>query len=157
MDYSGCLLFDYDATSKIYDVLTEHVGLLHVLPITVHLRFFAGQVGGTTLSLSYSLRFIVGPLLHDYEILVSAQGPLVFGFRVWGLRVWGQGLTIFKYTQPVQWHWFKYLNPSSRPCRIFNPSKGSAMSWFSWKNNWRWLMFFCKKWEQVITIFLGNK
>ena len=29
-----------------------------------------------------------------HEILVSAQGPLVFGFRVWGLRVWGQGLTI---------------------------------------------------------------
>ena len=26
--------------------------------------FFAGQVGGTTLNLSYSLSFIVGPLLH---------------------------------------------------------------------------------------------
>ena len=37
----------------------------HVLPLAVHLRFFfAGQVGGTTLNLSYSLRFIVGPLLH---------------------------------------------------------------------------------------------
>ena len=32
----------------IDDVLTEHVGLLHVLPLAVHLRFFfAGQVGGT--------------------------------------------------------------------------------------------------------------
>ena len=30
-----------------------------------------------------------------YEILVSAQGPLVLGFWVLGLRVWGQGLTIF--------------------------------------------------------------
>ena len=30
-----------------------------------------------------------------YEIIVSAQGPLVLGFWVWGLRVWGQGLTIF--------------------------------------------------------------
>ena len=29
-----------------------------------------------------------------YEILVSAQGPLVLGFWVLGLRVWGQGLTI---------------------------------------------------------------
>ena len=29
-----------------------------------------------------------------HEILVSAQGPLVLGFRVLGLRVWGQGLTI---------------------------------------------------------------
>ena len=28
-----------------------------------------------------------------YEILVSAQGPLVLGFGVLGLRVWGQGLT----------------------------------------------------------------
>ena len=28
------------------------------------MSFFAGQVGGTTLNLSYSLRFIVGPLLH---------------------------------------------------------------------------------------------
>ena len=32
-----------------------------------------------------------------YEILVSAQGPLVFGFRVLGLRVWGQGLTILSF------------------------------------------------------------
>ena len=29
-----------------------------------------------------------------YEILVSAQGPLVLGFGVLGLRVWGLGLTI---------------------------------------------------------------
>ena len=29
-----------------------------------------------------------------YEILVSAQGPLVLGFVVWGLGVWGLGLTI---------------------------------------------------------------
>ena len=49
----------------IDDVLTELGGLLHVLPLTVHLRlFFAGQVGGTTMNLFYSLRFIVGPLLH---------------------------------------------------------------------------------------------
>ena len=32
--------FDNDATSKIDDVLTEHGGLLHVLPLAVHLRFF---------------------------------------------------------------------------------------------------------------------
>ena len=36
-----CWHFDNDATSKIDDVLTEYVGLLHVLPcLTVHLRFF---------------------------------------------------------------------------------------------------------------------
>ena len=27
-----------------------------------------------------------------YEILVSAQGPMVLGFGVWGLRVLGPGL-----------------------------------------------------------------
>ena len=32
----------------------------------------------------------------------------------------------FKCPQPGQWHWFKYLNPSSQPCRIFNPSTESA-------------------------------
>ena len=29
-----------DATSKIDNVLAEHGGLLHVLPLAVHLRFF---------------------------------------------------------------------------------------------------------------------
>ena len=28
-----------DTTSKVDDVLTEHGGLLHVLPLAVHLRF----------------------------------------------------------------------------------------------------------------------
>ena len=54
--YPGCLHFDNGATSKIDDVLTEHGGLLHVPPLTVHLRFF-GQVGGTILNLSYSLSY----------------------------------------------------------------------------------------------------
>ena len=35
-----------------------------------------------------------GVVVVAYEILVSAQGPLVLGFWVLGLRVWGQGLTI---------------------------------------------------------------
>ena len=33
--------------------------------------------------------------LVAYEILVSAQGPLVLGFLVLGLWVWGLGLTIY--------------------------------------------------------------
>ena len=37
---------------------------MHVLPLAVHLCFFAGQVGGTILNLSYSLTFYVGPFLH---------------------------------------------------------------------------------------------
>ena len=62
--FPECWNFDNDATSKIDDVLTEHGGLLHVLPLAVHLGFFAGQVGGTILNLSYSLTFDVGPFLH---------------------------------------------------------------------------------------------
>ena len=37
--YPKCWHFDNDATSKTDDVLTEHGGLLHVLPLAVHLRF----------------------------------------------------------------------------------------------------------------------
>ena len=35
--------FDNDATSKIHDVLTEHVGPLQVLPLTVHLNCFSSE------------------------------------------------------------------------------------------------------------------
>ena len=38
--YPECWHFDNDATSKIDDVLTEHGGLLHVLPLAVQLSFF---------------------------------------------------------------------------------------------------------------------
>ena len=48
----------------------------------------------------------------------------------------------FKYPQPRQWHWYKYLNTPSQPSWIFYPSTGSAreediaiaMSWFSFDN-----------------------
>ena len=43
--FRECWHFDNDAKSKIDDVLTEHGGLLHVLPLAVHLSVFAGQVG----------------------------------------------------------------------------------------------------------------
>ena len=33
-------LFDNGASSKIDDVLAEDGGLLHLLPLTVHLKFF---------------------------------------------------------------------------------------------------------------------
>ena len=69
--------------------------------------FFAGQVGGTILNLSFSLNFFGGTPpsylkvmgwggVVAYEILVSTQGPLVLvlGLNGLGLRVWGQGLTI---------------------------------------------------------------
>ena len=71
-------------TSKIDDVLTEHGGLLHVLPLAVHLRFFGWTSRG-----GHSEPFL---LFEVYEILVSAQGPLVFGFLGLGLRGLGPGL-----------------------------------------------------------------
>ena len=66
MFYPGCWHFDNNgATSKNVDVLTEHGELLRVLSLAVLLRFFfAGQVGGTILNLSYSLIIFAGPLLH---------------------------------------------------------------------------------------------
>ena len=33
-------ILDNDAACKIEDVLTEHGGLLHVLPLAVHLKYF---------------------------------------------------------------------------------------------------------------------
>ena len=37
---------------------------------------------------------VVVVVVVAHKILVSAQGPLVFGIWVWGLGVWGLGLTI---------------------------------------------------------------
>ena len=38
--FPGCCHFDNGAISKIDDVLIEHGGLPHVLPLAVHLGFF---------------------------------------------------------------------------------------------------------------------
>ena len=37
--YHGCWLFDNGAKSEFDDVLLEQGGLLHVLPLAVHLKF----------------------------------------------------------------------------------------------------------------------
>ena len=75
------------ASSKIEDVLAEDGGLLHVLPLAVHLNFFDGQVGGTILDHSYFLKFFVGPLLHAEKLwvvvvglqdFIVSPGPLLF-------------------------------------------------------------------------------
>ena len=54
--FSTCIWFD--------DVLLEHGGLPHVLPLAVHLFFCAEQVEGVILSHFYSLGFIIRDLLH---------------------------------------------------------------------------------------------
>ena len=61
--YLGYWHFDNGATSKVDDVLLDHGGLPHVLPLAVQLEFF-GQVWGTIPRCSYSLSFVVRPLLH---------------------------------------------------------------------------------------------
>ena len=50
---------------SVFDnVLLEHGGLPHVLPLAVHLIFLAEQVEGVILSHFYSLSFLVRGLLH---------------------------------------------------------------------------------------------
>ena len=51
--YPGCLHFDNSALNKIDDVLTEHGGLLHVLPLAVQLKYFFDRQ--TCLELGLSL------------------------------------------------------------------------------------------------------
>ena len=64
--YSGCWHFDKGATSKFDDVLLEHGGIPHVLPLAVHLKFFwLDKLEGTNLRCSYCLSLFVGILLHD--------------------------------------------------------------------------------------------
>ena len=59
----GCWHFDKGATNKFDDVLTEHGGLPHVLPLAVYLGFILWTTGGDQ-SKMFSLSFVVGPLLH---------------------------------------------------------------------------------------------
>ena len=47
--YPECWHFGNGASSKIDDVLAKDDGLLHVLPITIHLKIFDRQVGGVGL------------------------------------------------------------------------------------------------------------
>ena len=62
--YPACWHLINGAISKTDDVLIEHGGLPHVLSLTVHQFFFGGQIEGTILRHSYSLRIVVGTLLH---------------------------------------------------------------------------------------------
>ena len=70
MYYSGYWHFDNGAKSKIDDALTEHGGLLHVLPLAVHRVVGVGWV-------------VSGPM-----ILVS--GPVPLGL-IWFLNWVGLG------------------------------------------------------------------
>ena len=88
-------------------VLTEHGGLLHVLLLAVHLRFFGWTTRGDhseplvfLWDPSFMPNRVGGLVVVANEILVSAQGPLVLGFWLWGFGVWGLGLTIARTDGP---------------------------------------------------------
>ena len=62
---TGPLTFTKTLKTFFYNVLLEHVGLIRVLPLVVHLFFFCTeQVDGVILSHISSLGFILRVLLH---------------------------------------------------------------------------------------------
>ena len=48
------------ATSKFDDILFEHVGLLHVLPLVVHLKFFGWTSTGDHSKIFLLFEFLCG-------------------------------------------------------------------------------------------------
>ena len=54
----------YKLDHSISPRLLKHVGLIHVLPLAVHLCFCAEEVEGVILSHFYSLGFIIRDLLN---------------------------------------------------------------------------------------------
>ena len=96
----------YNGPGKIDDVSLEHGGLPHVLPLAVHLRFFCLTCRGdhsepfllyefycgtppSCLKVMVGGWVVVGGGGWPTAVLVSAQGPLVFGFLAFGF--WGLG------------------------------------------------------------------
>ena len=55
--------FDKGATSKFYDVLLDHGGLPHVLPLAVHLYIFSSDRSSGSGSVRASVRPSVCPSL----------------------------------------------------------------------------------------------
>ena len=71
--YPKCWHFDNYATSKIDDVLNEHGGLLHVLPLAVHLTFFCWTSKGD----------------HSEPFLLFETPPSCLKVIGWGGVEWG--------------------------------------------------------------------
>ena len=56
---------NHSISQRLLKYFFEHVGLIHVLPLAVHLFFFcAEQVEGVILSHFYTLGFSIRDLLH---------------------------------------------------------------------------------------------
>ena len=63
-------IYNNDATNKIDIVLTEHGGLLHVLPLAVHLRFFCWTILGGDHSEPFLLfEFFCGTLPSCFKVM----------------------------------------------------------------------------------------
>ena len=94
-----CWHFDNGATWKIDDVLIEHGGLPHILPLAVPGIFFPGEAEGTILRHSYPLSFfgvpfssclkVVGGGLQDLSVSPCPLGTNWVLDPI-GIRVWGQ-------------------------------------------------------------------
>ena len=56
------------------NVFLEHVGLIRVFPLAVHLFFCTEQVEGVILSPFYSLGFIIRDLLLAFKLWVVVGG-----------------------------------------------------------------------------------
>ena len=97
--YPGCWHFDNSATSKIDDVLAEHGGILHVLPLNVRftwifLRTSRGDLSETFLLIMFvcgtphscsKVRGWVGGGGGGLKHFSVSQRPIGFGFRAKGL------------------------------------------------------------------------
>ena len=69
------LVVDNGATSKFDDVLFEHGGLLHVLPLAVHLKFFGWTSTGDHSKMFLLFEFVCGT--PPSCLKVKPQSPLV--------------------------------------------------------------------------------
>ena len=100
------LAFYYVAKSKIDDVFTEHGGLLHVLPLTVHLNFFLRTSRGDHCETFLLFEYCFGTPPSWLKVIgwwptafYCQPQPQVFGsgLKGLGLRLWAQGLTNLAY------------------------------------------------------------
>ena len=94
-----CWHFDNDETSKIDDVLTEHGGLLYVLPLAVHLRFLCWTSRWDHTEPFLLLEFFCGTPPSILKVIGWGGGPWDFsvsprrlGFGFLGLGLRGLGL-----------------------------------------------------------------
>ena len=140
--HPGCWHFDNVALSKIDDVLTEHGGLPHVLPLVVHLIFFWQTSRGDHSACLKVCRSWVGWVVVAPMILVWARvllGLLWVLNWVWlGLGTKGSGpgldnsefrLSILCSLKVLLWTLMSHFIPSI--------SRVTSLIWDSFKQAYR--------------------